>query len=151
MNKPMGNVVIKEVKESSEEIFGDIKKLLSQLTSAELSFSKNDLERIIASQNSILFAAMEEKANNKIIGILVLVLIDIPTGMLARIEDVVVDKLARGMGIGERITITAIQKAKNLGITKIDLTSNPKREAANRLYQRLGFHERTTNVYRYEV
>ena len=151
MNKPMGNVVIKEVKESSEEIFGDIKKLLSQLTSDELSFSKNDLERIIASQNSILFAAMEEKANNKIIGILVLVLIDIPTGMLARIEDVVVDKLARGMGIGERITITAIQKAKNLGITKIDLTSNPKREAANRLYQRLGFHERTTNVYRYEV
>ena len=151
MNKPMGNIVIKEVKESSEEIFGDIKKLLSQLTSAELSFSKNDLERIIASQNSILFAAMEEKANNKIIGILVLVLIDIPTGMLARIEDVVVDKLARGMGIGERITITAIQKAKNLGITKIDLTSNPKREAANRLYQRLGFHERTTNVYRYEV
>ena len=151
MNKPMGNIVIKEVKESSEEIYSDIKELLSQLTSAELLFSKNDLERIIASQNSILFAAMEEKINNKIIGILVLVLIDIPTGMLARIEDVVVDKLARGMGIGETITIAAIQKAKNLGITKIDLTSNPKREAANRFYQRLGFKERTTNVYRYEV
>lgn len=147
----MSKILIKEVKESSEDIYRDIKELLSQLTSAELSFSKSDLERIIVSQNSILFAAMEEKTNDKIIGILVLVFIDIPTGVLARIEDVVVDKLARGKGIGKTITIAAIQKAKNLGITKIDLTSNPKRVAANRLYQRLGFKERKTNVYRYQV
>lgn len=150
-NESMSNVVIKEVKKSSDKIYSDVKELLSQLTSAELSFSKNDLERIITSPNSILFVAMDEKKNNKIFGILTLVLIDIPTGMIARIEDVVVDKAARGKGIGEAITIAAIQKAKELGITKIDLTSNPKREAANRLYKRLGFKERTTNIYRYEV
>lgn len=150
-NESMSNVVIKEVKKSSDEIYSDVKELLSQLTSAELSFSKNDLERIITSPNSILFAAMDEKTDDKILGILTLVLIDIPTGMIARIEDVVVDKAARGKGIGETITIAAIQKAKELGITKTDLTSNPKREAANRLYKRLGFKERTTNIYRYEV
>ena len=122
-----------------------------QLTSAKISLTQHKLERIIASQNSILFAAIDNQLNNKIVGILTLVLIDIPTGILARIEDVVVDQAERGKGIGEEITLAAIRKAKELGITKIDLTSNPKRKAANRLYMRLGFKERETNVYRYEI
>ena len=150
MNKINSNISIHEVKESSKEIFNVMIELLSQLTSSELAFSQKDLERIVASQNSILFAAMDKEFENRIVGILTLVLVDIPTGMLAKIEDVVVDKTARGRGIGEVITLAAIQRAKELGITKIDLTSNPKREAANRLYQRLGFKQRTTNVYRYE-
>ena len=37
-----------------------------------------------------------------------------------------------------------------LGAKTIDLTSRPSREAANRLYQRLGFEMRETNVYRYD-
>ena len=150
MNKIKSNISIKEVKEASKEIYNTMIELLSQLTSSELAFSQKDLERIVASQNSILFAAMDKEFENRIVGILTLVLVDIPTGMLAKIEDVVVDKTARGRGIGEAITLAAIQRAKELGITKIDLTSNPKREAANRLYQRLGFKQRTTNVYRYE-
>ena len=150
MNKIKSNISIKEVKEASKEIYNAMIELLSQLTSSELVFSQKDLERIVASQNSILFAAMDKEFENRIVGILTLVLVDIPTGMLAKIEDVVVDKTARGRGIGEAITLAAIQRAKELGITKIDLTSNPKREAANRLYQRLGFKQRTTNVYRYE-
>ncbi len=150
MNKIKSNISIKEVKEASKEIYNAMIELLSQLTSSELAFSQKDLERIVASQNSILFAAMDKEFENRIVGILTLVLVDIPTGMLAKIEDVVVDKTARGRGIGEAITLAAIQRAKELGITKIDLTSNPKREAANRLYQRLGFKQRTTNVYRYE-
>ena len=150
MNENSNNIVIKEVTESSKEIYNIMIELLSQLTSSKLSFSQNDLERIVASKNSILFTALDKTLNNKIVGILTLVLVDIPTGMLAKIEDVVVDKTARGKGIGETITLAAIQKAKELGITKIDLTSNPNREAANRLYQRLGFKQRTTNVYRYE-
>jgi len=151
MNETPNNIVIKEVKESSEDLYNAMMELLSQLTTSKLSFSQTDLERIVRSKSSILFTALDETLNNKTIGILVLVIIDIPTGMLARIEDVVVDKAARGKGIGELITQAAIQKAKELGIKKIDLTSNPKRDAANRLYQRLGFNKRTTNVYRYEV
>lgn len=151
MNITNSDISIKEIQKLTNKIYGEIKNLLAQLTFTEISLTQQDLERIIASQNSILFTAIDKTTNEKIIGILTLVLIDIPTGMLARIEDVVVDKDARGMGIGETITIAAIQKAKELGITKIDLTSNPKREAANRLYKRLGFIERTTNVYRYEV
>lgn len=151
MNITNSDISIKEIQKLTKEIYNEIKNLLAQLTSAEISLTQRDLERIIASQNSIIFVAMDKKTNEKIVGILTLVIIDIPTGMLARIEDVVVDKDVRGMGIGETITTAAIQKAKELGITKIDLTSNPKREAANRLYQRLGFKERVTNIYRYEV
>ncbi len=151
MNETPNNIVIKEVKESSEDLYNAMIELLSQLTTSKLSFSQKDLERIVGSKSSILFTALDETLNNKIIGILVLAIIDIPTGMLARIEDVVVDKAARGKGVGELITQAAIQKAKELGIKKIDLTSSPNREAANRLYQRLGFKQRTTNVYRYEV
>ena len=33
----------------------------------------------------------------------------------------------------------------------VDLTSRPSREAANRLYQRLGFRPRQTNIYRFET
>ncbi len=144
------HIVIKEVNEFSKELYSRMVELLSQLTSSQLSFSQEDLKRIIASQSSILLTAEDKKDNNKVVGILTLAIIDIPTGKLARIEDVVVDKSARGKGIGEKITIAAIQKAKELGIKKIDLTSNPNREAANRLYKRLGFRQRTTNVYRYE-
>ena len=145
------NIEIKEVTESSEELYSVMVNLLSQLTSSKLSFSQKDLERIVGSESSILFTAMDMNHDNKIVGMLTLAIIDIPTGKLARIEDVVVDKTARGQGIGEKITIAAIEKAKELGIKKIDLTSNPKREAANRLYQRLGFKQRTTNIYRYEI
>jgi len=145
------NIEIKEVTESSEELYSVMVNLLSQLTSSKLSFSQKDLERIVGSESSILFTAVDMNHDNKIVGMLTLAIIDIPTGKLARIEDVVVDKAARGQGIGEKITIAAIEKAKELGIKKIDLTSNPKREAANRLYQRLGFKQRTTNIYRYEI
>lgn len=151
MRATENNIVIKEIKKSSEEIYNNIKGLLSQLTSTVISFSIGDLERIVASQNSILFAAYDKKNKNQIVGILTLVLIDIPTGLLARIEDVVVDEAFRGKGIGEIITRAAVERTKELGITKIDLTSNPKRKAANRLYQRLGFKLRITNVYRIDV
>ena len=42
-----------------------------------------------------------------------------------------------------------LRLAEQAGATTVDLTSRPSREAANRLYQRLGFIERETNVYRY--
>ena len=151
MNNPTDDIAIIEITKATNEIYNVMTKLLSQLTSSELSFSQKDLKRIVTSKNSILFTAVDKEINTKIFGILTLVLIEIPTGTLARIEDVVVDKTARGKGIGEAITLAAIERARELGITKIDLTSSPSRIAANKLYKRLGFKQRTTNVYRYKV
>jgi ribosomal protein S18 acetylase RimI-like enzyme len=86
-----------------------------------------------------------------VIGSLTLALFRVPTGLRAWIEDVVVDEAARGAGAGEALVREAVRRAGVAGAKTVDLTSRPSREAANRLYLRLGFEARTTNVYRYSV
>jgi ribosomal protein S18 acetylase RimI-like enzyme len=83
--------------------------------------------------------------------LLTLVVFRIPTGVRAWIEDVVVDESARGHGVGEALNRAALDGARRKGAKTVDLTSRPSRAAANRLYQRLGFVARETNVYRYEL
>jgi ribosomal protein S18 acetylase RimI-like enzyme len=80
---------------------------------------------------------------------LTLIVFRIPTGVRAWIEDVVVDETARGRGVGEALSQEAVRRALALGARTVELTSRPSREAANRLYQRLGFVRRDSNLYRY--
>jgi len=75
----------------------------------------------------------------------------IPTGLRAWIEDVVVDDAARGQGVGAELTREAARLARAAGARTVDLTSRPSREAANRLYERLGFRPRDTKVYRLDA
>jgi ribosomal protein S18 acetylase RimI-like enzyme len=98
-------------------------------------------------QRFILFA----KHDDEIIGTLTLVVFKIPTGIRAWIEDVVVDESARGLGAGQALNEAAIALARDKGAKTVDLTSRPSREAANRLYQRLGFNLRVSNLYRYDL
>ena len=92
-----------------------------------------------------------EDEGGTILGSMTLVVFRIPTGVRAWIEDVVVDTEARGMGIGQALNEYAINLAEQAGAKTIDLTSRPSRESANRLYKRLGFVARETNVYRYSI
>lgn len=98
------------------------------------------------SKNSHILLAIDQ--NNQIIGIATLALINIPTGKSGRIEDVVVNDKFRGQGIGTTLIIKLIAEAKRLHLKKIDLTSNPKRIEANKLYLKLNFFQYETNVYR---
>jgi ribosomal protein S18 acetylase RimI-like enzyme len=82
---------------------------------------------------------------------LTLAMFRIPTGLRAWVEDVAVDVAARGKGVGERLSREALRLAAARGARTVELTSRPSREAANRLYQRIGFERRETNVYRYTV
>jgi len=86
-----------------------------------------------------------------VVGMLTLVTFRLPTGVRAWVEDVVVDSAARGRGVGEALVSAAVELAAARGSTTVDLTSRPSREAANRLYQKLGFDLRETNVYRYAL
>jgi len=86
-----------------------------------------------------------------IVGVLTLTLYRIPTGLSARIDDVIVDTAARGRGVGEALTRDAIERARTAGAKAVNLTSHPRRDAANRLYQRVGFERRDTNVYVYKL
>ena len=103
---------------------------------------------MIAAESTTIFVATNEQ---KIVGLLTLVVFRIPTGVRAWIEDVVVDESARGHGVGEALNRAALDDARRNGAKTVDLTSRPSRAAANRLYQRLGFVARETNVYRYEL
>ena len=69
-------------------------------------------------------------------------------GVVGHVDDVVVDAAARGEGVGRRLMEQLHQEAARRDVTHLDLTSRPAREAANALYQSLGYEKRDTNVYR---
>lgn len=139
-------VAVEEVREVSDEIVDAWQRLLPQLSRSAPPVTREVLEEIVQSPATVLFAA---RVDGSIVGSLTLALFRIPTGMRAWIEDVVVDEAARGAGVGEQLTRAAIARAEHEGCRTVDLTSRPSREAANRLYQRVGFEMRETNVYRY--
>jgi ribosomal protein S18 acetylase RimI-like enzyme len=128
------------------ELVDAFARLVPQLSKSNAAPTEKELAAIVASRASVLFVAFDE--DDEIVGSLTLVLFRIPTGLRAWIEDVVVDETARGKGVGHRMNEAAIEYARKAGAKTVDLTSRPSREAANRLYQRLGFEQRNTNVYR---
>lgn len=124
-----------------------LQRLLPQLSSSRPP-GREELEEIVRSPGTRLLVA---RLDGEIQGILTLVLFRTPTGVRAWIEDVVVDAHCRGKGLGEALTQAALAEAARHGARTVDLTSRPARLAANRLYQRVGFKLRETNLYRYEV
>lgn len=123
-------------------------KLIPQLTGRNSYPSREELQKILQTGNSFIFVARE---GDEILGTLSLVVYKIPTGKKAWIEDVVVDENARGKGVAALLVNHALDMARAKGIEKVDLTSTPARTAANKLYQKLGFGKRDTNVYRFTL
>ena len=142
-------VTIRVADNADAEIVEAYQKLTPQLSSSSPAPTKDELAAIIQSDSATVLVAEDESGT--ILGSMTLVVFRIPTGVRAWIEDVVVDTEARGMGIGQALNEYAIQLAEQAGAKTIDLTSRPSRESANRLYQRLGFVARETNVYRYSI
>ena len=137
---------IEELTDFSITALDAINGLLPQLSSSVFALEESDLRNIVDSESTKLFLAIDEDG---VFGMLSLVLFRIPTGRKAWVEDVVVDEKARGRGVGKLLTEHAIQVALQHGAHSVDLTSRPSREAANALYQRVGFEQRETNVYRF--
>lgn len=124
-------------------------RLVPQLSSSAPAPSVRELESIVGSTATTLLLARDGEGT--IVGSLTLAVFRLPTGVRAWIEDVVVDQAARAAGTGSALVRAAIALAAEVDARTVDLTSRPDREAANRLYRRLGFDQRTTNVYRYTV
>lgn len=119
-------------------------RLIPQLSPTVGIPSPADLERIVASPNTALFAAF---AADQIAGVLSLAWYDVPSGRKAWIEDVVVDSAFRGSGAGGALVRAALAHAEQIGAGKVQLTSSPAREAARALYRREGFQEVETSVF----
>lgn len=142
------SVVVEQATIANAELIDAFQRLIPQLSSSNPPPTQDELAEIISAPSTVLFIA---RLDEHIVGTLTLATFRIPTGVRAWIEDVVVDAAARGHGVGEALNQAAILEAHHRGAITVDLTSRPSREAANRLYQRIGFVARDTNVYRYNV
>lgn len=141
-------IEVRRVEQVDSDLEEALTRLIPQLSSSSAIPARDELESLVSSESSMLLAAEDDGG---IVGLLTLVLVRIPTGVRARIEDVVVDEPAQGRGVGELLCREAIRLAAEVGARTVDLTSSPERLAANRLYGRLGFERRHTNVYRYNL
>jgi ribosomal protein S18 acetylase RimI-like enzyme len=139
-------LAVEVARRADDTLAAALARLIPQLSSSSTVPDHDQLRRIVEFPGNRLLIARDGDA---IVGMLTLVMFPIPTGMRARIEDVVVDEAARNRGVGEALTREALRLATSAGARSVDLTSRPGREDAIRLYRRLGFHERPSRVYRY--
>ncbi len=139
-------VRVEVLREVTDEVVETFNRLLPQLSRSAPPLDRAAVQRIVGSDATTLLVA---RSDGRIAGTLTLVVFPIPTGIRAWIEDVVVDEAARGQGIGEALTVEALRLAGAAGARTVDLTSRASREAAGRLYERVGFKSRETRFYRY--
>ena len=137
------------VTQVDKELYNAFQRLIPQLTNNNPPPSLNDLADLVRDASSTLMVARDD--HGQIVGALTLTVYRVPTGIRSIIEDVIVDTSARGQGIGESLMMRAIEVAREKGAKNISLTSNPMREAANRLYLRVGFKKRETNAYQLKL
>lgn len=143
----MDTVEIFEVEAVDDHVVDAFARLIPQLNPESAVPDRAELERMVAARcTRLLLARLPE--SGRIVGAMALALFEVPTGVRARIEDVIVDEEARGRGAGEALLRAALERAAQAGASTVDLTSHASREAANRLYVRLGFALLETNVYR---
>lgn len=140
----MSQIDIFEAKSSKPEYVAAVNRLLTQLCSSPCEMSAERLQRIVEEPNSrLLLLAVD----GEVMGMCTLGFYTSPTGRKAWVEDLVVDEKCRGMHLGERIFNFAADFAEREGFNTLMLTSRPSRVAANRLYQKVGFERKETNVY----
>ncbi len=137
---------VEVLREVTSEVVEAFARLLPQLSSSADALDAASLGAVVEAPGNTVFVA---RSDGRITGALTLVMFPIPTGLRAWIEDVVVDEAARGQGIGEALSVEAIRLAQAAGARNVDLTSRPSRGAAGRLYERIGFTERQSRVYRF--
>lgn len=142
------NVEVQVLSEITSEVVEAFGRLLPQLSASAPPLTADTLSEIVSAPASTVLVA---RSDGRIVGTLTLAMFPIPTGVRAWIEDVVVDESARGKRVGEALTRVAVQLAADAGARTIDLTSRPSRQAAGRLYERLGFELRDSRLYRYKL
>jgi ribosomal protein S18 acetylase RimI-like enzyme len=147
------NITIETLESADESIIEAFARLIPQLSTGAPIPDQDQVARVLAHPANTVFAAraVEASEDHRILGLLTLVMLELPTGTEARIEDVVVDVAARGRGLGRALMLAALDAAARQGAEYVDLTSAPRRVAARQLYQSLGFVPRDTGVFRHAL
>jgi len=139
-------ITIEELREVTDEVVDAFASLLPQLSGSAKPLDAAAIEDVVSSPSVTVLLARDE---GKIIGSLSLVVFRIPTAVRAWIEDVVVDAAAGRRGTGTALVQEAVARAKAAGARTVDLTTRPSRVAAGNLYEKAGFEQRDTRVYRH--
>ena len=145
------DMYIEKVVEVTDEVFAAILRLIPHLTSNKGLPTSEEIVSLIQSESSTLWMARYPDQNGEITGMLTISIYRVPTGLRSIVEDVVVDPEFRRRGIAQGLLQAAIRSAHEAGANGVALTSNPKRAAANLLYQSMGFEKRETNSYFYRL
>lgn len=127
----------------SESQFSQLHLLMIQL-SERINLQFSELQNVIDDPNAFLYVMTD---GDRIIGCATLCCFHSPTGLKASIEDVVVHSDYRGRHLGRQLMTYILNQARTMAPIELHLTSKPKRVAANKLYQSLGFQRKETNFY----
>src|SRR6058998_763870 len=141
-----GGIEVATANRVDDELVAAFNRLVPQLSRSAAVPTPDLIREIVEAQASMVLVARDRRDDGRIVGMLTLVIFRIPTGVRAWIEDVVVDEAVRGRGVGEALSQEAVRRAVGLGARTVELTSRPSREAANRLYERLGFVRRDSHL-----
>jgi ribosomal protein S18 acetylase RimI-like enzyme len=137
-------VNVERVTKADQALANAVARLVPQLSPRRQPAGLAELGELVEAPGTSLFVARD---GAEVLGMLTLIVYRVPTGTRAWIHDVVVDESARGRGVGEALARAALRVAEDAGAISVELTTRQEREAANRLYRRLGFEQRETNVY----
>jgi len=151
MGRVNSDTMIEVLEAANDEVVAAFARLIPLLSTNAPIPDRERVERVLAHPANTVFAARAGATEQRILGLLTLVRIELPTGTEARIEDVVVDDAARGLGIGRALVVAGLEAAVKQGARYVDLTSAPRRVTARRLYQSLGFEQRETGVFRHRL
>jgi len=143
-------MVIERVTAVTAELVEAFRRLIPQLTDGAPPPGADELKALLESRTSVVLIVRHPEAKSDIFGAGTLGVYRVPTGIRAVIEDVIVDRASRGLGMGEALMRQLLETARQMGARGVTLTSNPGRAAANRLYVRMGFALRQTNCYFYK-
>ncbi|MGL1886160.1 MAG: GNAT family N-acetyltransferase [Reichenbachiella sp.] len=141
-------MTIQRITQFDPSLLGQFNHLLHQLSVDSTLLDEKGLKNIVENDTTMLFVV---KQDGKLNAMLTLVISKAPSGVKTWIEDVVVDSQFRGQGLAKKMINEAIFQAKLVGAKSVNLTSRPSRLGANKLYQKMGFEQRQTNVYKFDI
>ena len=140
-------VQIEAATEATPELHAALARLLPQLNPRLAVPDLDRLRRLVADPAVTVLIARD---GAEIVGTTTVIVYTTPFWIKARLDEVVVDAGARGKGVGEALINASLEVARAHGVQVVELQSGrgPNREAAHRLYERLGFQIRDTDVFR---
>jgi GNAT superfamily N-acetyltransferase len=138
-------VSVEPATQATPEVHAALARLLPQLNPQLPVPTMERLQEIMADPAVTLLLA---RNGQQIVGTATVIVYTTPFWIKARLDEVVVDEGARGKGVGAALVNACLDLARRSGAELAELQSGVQREAANRLYPRMGFQLRETNVYR---